>query len=167
MEERKQNNSPQRNYTTISPSAKELLLMKGLTNIPFARQAAELITLPEPYTPDTTKKDVIFWARVVHFENRYWSIDQLLTELPVKNILEISSGFSFRGLETVKQNGYHYIDTDLPDIIETKQRFMQALGNGNQPGKLEILPLNALDSRQFDEVVSHFPKGELAIVNEL
>lgn len=33
-------------------------------------------------------------------------------------------------------------------------------------GKLEILPLNALNEDQFNEVVSHFPPGEIAIVNE-
>ena len=33
-------------------------------------------------------------------------------------------------------------------------------------GKLELLPLNALDQNQFDEAVAHFPDGEITIVNE-
>jgi hypothetical protein len=41
--------------------------------------------------------------------------------LPIKNILELSSGFSFRGLETTKQKGFYYIGTDLPDVIATKK----------------------------------------------
>ncbi len=56
-----------RNYNTISPSAKVLLLMKGHTDIPFARQAAGLISLPETFRPDFTRKDFSFWARVAHF----------------------------------------------------------------------------------------------------
>lgn len=161
-------NSINHNFNSISPSAKSLLLMKGHTNIPFARQTAELIVFPEKYNPDFTKKDMTFWARTLHFENRYWSIDQLLSDLPVKNILELSSGFSFRGLETVKQKGFHYIDTDLPDVVEMKKKFITALKNDsiNIKGKLELIPLNALDENQFHEIVNRFPEGEIAIVNE-
>src|SRR5665213_2095041 len=113
-------NIDNRNYNTISPSARTLLLMKGLTDIPFARQAAELMMKPAKYFPDFSNKQFGFWARVAHFENRYLSIGPLLSELPVKNILELSSGFSFRGLELVKEKNVHYIDTDLPEIIEKK-----------------------------------------------
>lgn len=168
MEKSEKTNPSNRNYNTISPSAISLLLKKGLTNIPYARQVAEMLVYPENYNPDFSIKDFRFWARVVHFESRYWSIDQLLTDIPVKNILEISSGFSFRGLETIKQSGFHYIDTDLPDVIAQKKIFIKSLQNEpcNSGSKLEILPLNALDEIQFYETVNRFPKGEIVIVNE-
>jgi O-methyltransferase involved in polyketide biosynthesis len=157
-----------RNFSTISPSARSLLLLKGFTNIPFARQTAELISYPEKYNPDFRNKDMTFWARVVHFERRYWSIDQLLADLPLKNILELSSGFSFRGLEAARQKGVRYIDTDLPDIITRKKEFINVLSREsyNSEGIFEILPLNVLDELQFQETVNHFPEGEIAIVNE-
>jgi O-methyltransferase involved in polyketide biosynthesis len=156
------------NFNSISPSAKSLLLLKGHTNIPFARQTAELLISPDKYIPDFSKRDMTFWARVVHFENRYWSIDNLLEDLPIKNILELSSGFSFRGLEKTKESGFHYIDTDLPEVINLKRDFVAALRNGsnNSRGELELVPLNCLDENQFRETISHFPKGEIAIVNE-
>ena len=168
MNNKEQINLANRNFNTISPSAKSLLLMKGYTNIPFARQTAELINYPEKYNPDFAKKDMTFWARIMHFENRYWSIDQLLKDLAIKNILELSSGFSFRGLETPKQKGFHYIDTDLPDIIKMKVDFIPTLKNEiiNILGTLELLPLNALDDEQFHEIVNRFPVGEIVIVNE-
>jgi O-methyltransferase involved in polyketide biosynthesis len=161
-------NLSSRNFNTISPSAKSLLLMKGHTNIHFARQTAELISFPEPYIPDFNRRDITFWARTLHFENRYWSINQLLEELPIKNILELSSGYSFRGLEKAKENGVHYIDTDLPEIIESKREFISALQADDKKldGKLELLPLNALDELQFQAIVNSFPKGEIVIVNE-
>lgn len=160
--------STKRNFNTISPSAKSLLLMKGYTNIPFSRRTAELIESPKKYNPDFNKKDTTFWARVVHFENRYWSIDQLLVDLPVKNIIELASGFSFRGLETMKQKGYYYIDTDLPDMIETKKEFINVLNKEHSytESRLELLPLNALDEIQFHEIVNRLPDGEIAIINE-
>jgi O-methyltransferase involved in polyketide biosynthesis len=157
-----------RDYSTISPSAQSLLLLKGLTNIPFAREAAGLMMYPEKYEPDFNKKDFAFWARVVHFENRYWSINQLMADVPIKNILEISSGFSFRGLAAVKQDGIHYIDTDLPEVIALKKEYIKALQPDINPkSKLEVLPLNALDEKAFEEIISHFPAGEpILIVNE-
>jgi O-methyltransferase involved in polyketide biosynthesis len=161
-------NLTNRNYKTISPSAKSLLLTKAITKIPFARQAAELMMYPEKFNPDIINKDIGFWTRVVHFENRYWSIDQLLKGLPIKNILELSSGFSFRGLEAIKQNKIHYIDTDLPDVITAKKDFISALqpDSSKAEGKLEILPLNALDEKNFDEIITRFPAGEIVIINE-
>ncbi len=117
-----QTDSPDRDFNTISPSARTLLLLKGLTNILFARATAEAMLSPEPYIPDYSSTDIRFWGRVAHFESRYWSIDQLLSGLPIKNILELSSGFSFRGLVHAKEEGVYYIDTDLPDLIDSKKK---------------------------------------------
>jgi hypothetical protein len=157
-----------RDFNTISPSAKSLLLMKGHTNIPFVRETAELAISPEPYVPDFEKTDFSFWLRVVHFESRYWSIDQLLEGLPATNILELASGFSFRGLDvTAKRNAY-YIDTDLPDLVTIKSKFLSKLQPEppNQKGKLELLSLNALVETEVDDIINRFPEGELVIVNE-
>ena len=159
--------SPERNFNTISPSAKSLLLMKGHTNIPYAKQTAELICFPGKYVPDYRRKDFRFWIRTVHFESRYFSIDQLLSDLPVKNILELSSGYSFRGLDITRTKDIYYIDTDLPDMTEMKNKFKEALADGMLlKGKYEIMPLNALDKVKFEETISRFPEGEIAIVNE-
>ncbi len=157
-----------RNFATISPSAKLLLLLKGYTNIPFARQTAELLVYPEKFIPEFRDKDITFWARVVHFEARYRSIDQLLADLPVKNILELSSGYSFRSLEMTKKRGFFYIDTDLPEVIKIKKDLIKTLRNENsgKEGELELVPLNCLDEEQFTEIISRFPAGEIAIINE-
>src|SRR5678815_5247001 len=125
----------QQDYSRISPSAKALLLMKGYTSIPFARKAAELIMHPEAYLPDPGKKDFGFWARVAHFESRYNSINLMLANQPVKNILELSSGFSFRGLELTRDNDIHYIDTDLPVVIDQKTILVKELKDGLPPAK--------------------------------
>ncbi|MDR3680936.1 MAG: hypothetical protein P4L41_13305 [Flavipsychrobacter sp.] len=157
-----------RDYSTISPSAKSVLLLKGYTDIPYARAVAELISLPETFQPDFNKKDFTFWARVLHFDIRYRSINQLLAGLEMKNVLELSSGFSFRGLVAVQDSDVHYIDTDLPGIITTKKELTEQLRDKNDApkGKLEILPVNALDEAQVKEVISHFEPGAVAIVNE-
>lgn len=169
MENTSQNQPTIRNFNSVSPSAYSLLLLKGYTDIPYARKAAELVMQPEKYEPDYSITDFTFWGRVVHFENRYKSIDQLMADIPAKNILELSSGFSFRGLTKVQVAGIHYIDTDLPDLIEDKKRFIAELNAGhiNETSKLETVPLNVLEEDKFIDLVNHFPAGEsIVIVNE-
>ncbi len=142
--------------------------MKGYTSLPFARQLATMAALPDRYEPDFGKKNFSFWARVTHFEYRYKSINELLAGLPVQNILELSSGFSLRGLDTALNESVHYIDSDLPAVIEEKKELLAAL----QPdlpslkGQLELLPLNALDQEAFIAITRRFAPGPLAIVNE-
>jgi len=156
-----------RDYSSISPSAKSLLMMKGYTNIPYARETAARIQGPEPFDLNFDDKDFWFWIRVMHFESRYWSIDQLLKETNNKNILELSSGYSLRGLEMCTREAVHYIDTDLPAVMATKQQMISnQLPHNDLVGKLELLPLNAMDAAAFMSVVNRFENGAITIVNE-
>ena len=155
-----------RDFSTISPSAKWILMMKGHTDIPFAKQAAEIVD--EKFKPDMESRDLGFWGRTYHFESRYRSIDQLWQDKPVSNILELSSGFSFRGLERIRQGDVYYIDTDLPDMVTTKQALIAQLEATAPPrkGTYELQALNALDEDRFWELVDHFPEGPVGIINE-
>ena len=140
--------------------------MKGYTRLPFASQVAALAIRPERFDPDFQNKDFMFWTRVFHFEVRYKSIDALLQDLSIKNILELSSGFSFRGLDKIINHDVHFIDTDLSAIIEEKKEMLNELLTGipKPKGKLELLPLNALDEKAFISVVHRFTPGPVAII---
>ena len=157
-----------KDFSSVSPSAKSLLLMKGYTNIPYAKQAAALMQGSEVFDLSFDDNDFWFWIRVMHFENRYWSIDQLLKEADSRNILELSSGYSWRGLDMcVKDASVHYIDTDLTEVIAVKQEMMAELQLDKElKGRFAMLPLNAIDNAAFDEVVSRFSDGPLSIINE-
>lgn len=158
----------QRNYNSISPSAKSLLLMKGYTNIPYAKQTAALMKGPEIFDLRFDEKDFWFWIRVMHFENRYWTIDQLLRQTGNINILELSSGYSFRGLDLCTKNeDIHYIDTDLPEVVNNKQDMISQLQLDKEiKGKFELLPLNAMDEQAFNDVIKKFEGAAFTIVNE-
>lgn len=157
-----------KDYSSISPSAQSLLLLKGYTNIPYARETAALMQGPEVFGLNFNDKDFWFWMRVLHFESRYWSIDQLLKATGSTNILELSSGYSWRGLDRCsKEAQLHYIDTDLPEVIAAKQQMMQQLHMGGTPkGRLELRPLNAVDPVAFRDTAGSFGDGPLTIVNE-
>ncbi|MEO6838074.1 MAG: class I SAM-dependent methyltransferase [Ginsengibacter sp.] len=162
------NDNSERNFTSISPSAKSLLRMKGYTRLPFAMQVAAIAIRPEKFEPDFQDKDFMFWTRVFHFEVRYKTIDLLLQDISIKNILELSSGFSFRGLDKVINNDIHFIDTDLPAIIEEKKEMLKELLTGipTPKGKLELFPLNALDEKAFTTITNRFTSGPIIILNE-
>ena len=161
-------NTNSHDFSTVSPSAKTLLMMKGYTTIPFAREAATLISAPEKYEPRPEEKDLVFWIRTSHFESRYQSVNQLMQEIDSKNVLELSSGFSFRGLALTQHQNVHYIDTDLPELIEQKKEMTKQLlaGLSTNSGQLETLPLNALNEAEFEQIVARFDQGPLTIVNE-
>lgn len=156
-----------RNYSSISPSARSLLLMKGYTNIPFAKQTAALMRGPEAFDLSFDEQDFGFWIRVMHFESRYWSIDQLLKQVSNTNILELSSGYSLRGLEMCMREAVHYIDSDLPEVMATKKQLIEQLNLGEDlKGRFEMAPLNAMDAAAFKEVTGRFAKGPVTVVNE-
>ena len=187
--------TPSHDHSSISPSAYTLLMMKGDTTIPYAREAAALLKqaagAKHENTPNSGVTPVDYWTRVMHFESRYWSIDQLLEDQPYTNILELSSGFSFRGLALSHRQPVFYIDTDLEGVIAGKQRFVDALTESSPapgvtpgdspgvtpgdtpgptpsdtPGHYELQPLNVLDPAAFKKIIARFPPGPIAIVNE-
>lgn len=157
-----------KDFSSVSPSAKSLLMMKGYTNIPYASQTAAQVDGSEIFDLDFDNKDFWFWARVMHFESRYWSIDQLLKQTDNRNILELSSGYSLRGLDQcVKNENAHYIDTDLAEVIALKQQIIEKLNLGEAvKGRLELLSLNVMDEPAFDNITASFADGPLTIVNE-
>jgi hypothetical protein len=160
-----------RDYSSISPSAKSLLLTKGLTNIPFMEAAVNIVWGRDSLTAMGKKNfDPTFLKRLIHFEARYKSVDNLLALLGGNNILEISSGFSFRGLNsTLHHPEITYIDTDLPGVIEAKSDIineLMATQSLDLQGELLVMPMNALDEDAVNKTVAHLPAGPVNIINE-
>jgi O-methyltransferase involved in polyketide biosynthesis len=158
-----------KNYNSISPSAAFIIQLKAYTTIPFAKEAAALLEKENPAMAQYIRQNGVkqFFRWLIHFENRYRTIEKLLSETDAKSILEISSGYSFRGLSLCINNKVHFIDTDLPELIGVKQKMTEAIAaNITLKGSLELLPLNALDEKQFKDIISRFPDGPVTIVNE-
>jgi O-methyltransferase involved in polyketide biosynthesis len=162
--------STSRNYDSISPSAKVLLMTKAMTTIPFAKEAADMVwgadQLRELWSQHANAESFIW---LLHFENRYRTIDVLMQDAGTTNFLEVSSGFSFRGLDLCREKEVVYIDTDLPASMENKRPVVQQLitqYNISLKGKLLMEALNALDEQAFNDLVDQFPPGAVTILNE-
>ena len=156
-----------RDYSTISPSALSLLLMKSGSSIAFAKEAATLLwngSVPDELLHAMTAENAR--RRLRHFENRYRSLDRLLAQAGCPNVLEIGSGLSFRGLELARTSPTHYVDTDLPALATLKAELVAQLQPGPLVGTLRVQALDALEGQAFQDTVASIPDGPLAIANE-
>lgn len=160
--------SDARDFSSISPSAKALLLMKSQTSIPFAREAARLAFGAERVEAELAemRREPVTGLRLQHFESRYRSLDTLLAETGLPRVLELGAGLSFRGLDLARRAGIHYLDTDLPAISALKADLVAKLRPGPLAGVLEMLALDALDLAAFRAAAARLPPGPLAVVNE-
>ena len=157
-----------RDFSTISPSAHSLLVVRAQTELPFARRAAEILLGADRVDAEIARQAAITGAelRRRHFEDRYRSTDAVLAETGATRILEIAGGMSFRGLALAQRTAVAYVDTDLPGMIEAKARVVDALAAGPLVGELRLEPLDALDPAAFAAAVALLPAGDIAIVNE-
>ncbi len=156
-----------RDYSSISPSALSLLLMKSGSAIPYAREAAAILwgeRAPQELADALVEENAR--RRLRHFVGRYQSLDTLLAESGCSNVLELGAGLSFRGLELARTASTFYVDTDLPNIVSLKSDLIAKLPPHPLLGTLRVEALNALDSAAFAATVASFPPGPLAIANE-
>jgi O-methyltransferase involved in polyketide biosynthesis len=158
-----------RDFSTISPSARSLLMVKAQTSLPFARQAAELLWGASAVEEAERETVATPWAvgRRFHFEQRARSIDAAIESLGSTRILELAAGLSFRGLDiAARRADVIYLDTDLPQMAATKADLVRRMHPEPLKGTLLVNPLNALDSEAFRASVDLLPSASVAVVQE-
>jgi O-methyltransferase involved in polyketide biosynthesis len=157
-----------RDFSTISPSARSILLVRSQTGLPYAREAAVRL-FGEAAVAETARQlaaDDGARLRVVHFDRRSRSIDAALAARGAACVLEIAAGLSFRGLAMCARAGVCYVDTDLPEMIATKRELVAALAPATLAGDYRMVALDATDAAAFAAVVTTMPAGPVTIVNE-
>ncbi len=142
--------------------------MRAWADLPYARRAAELLFGRDALDAELARLATLAGSelRKQHFAARYRSIDTLLGELGPSCVLELAAGLSFRSLDFARRASVTYGDTDLPDMIATKQRLVADLHAGPLSGELRLAPLDALDREAVRAQIEQLPAGPLAIVNE-
>jgi O-methyltransferase involved in polyketide biosynthesis len=155
-------------HSSISPSAKSLLLVKAQTSLPFARPAAELLWGAQAV--EAAEREALATpgalGRRKHFEIRARSLDRAIEALGATRLLEIAAGLSFRGLAMAAQQPVFYCDTDLPEIASIKEGLVSRLHPSPLVGTLRVQALDALDPAAFRATVQAMPPGPIAILQE-
>jgi O-methyltransferase involved in polyketide biosynthesis len=101
-----------------------------------------------------------------HFELRAQSIDEALELVATPTIVELASGLSFRGLARAARTDVHYLDTDLPDVVEQKRSILAQLRPPTLAGTYRIDPLDVMDDVAFARALASMPAGPVSIVHE-
>jgi O-methyltransferase involved in polyketide biosynthesis len=153
-----------RDFSTISPSARWLLMIKAHTTLPFARQAAELVFGADAVAAARSTGDADERRR--HFELRARSLDMALDDVAAQRVLELAAGFSFRGLDRAARSQVTYLDTDLPGVTATKAELVATLAPAALAGTLRVHALDALDREAVEAAVAMLPPGPIAVVHE-
>jgi O-methyltransferase involved in polyketide biosynthesis len=158
-----------RDFSTISPSAKALLLVKAQTDLPFAREAAELLWGAGAVEAAAREASITPGAegRRRHFELRAKSLDLALGAVGATTMLELAAGLSFRGLAMAARRAeVLYVDTDLPAVAQIKAELVRRLHPEPLLGTLSVESLDALDPDAFRARVRELPGGPIAILEE-
>jgi O-methyltransferase involved in polyketide biosynthesis len=99
---------------------------------------------------------------------RHTAIDALLTraieEDRVTQVVEVASGLSPRGWRFTQRYGERitYIETDLPEMAERKQRALERMGAGHQ-----VVAVDALSEDELPALTDSLDRGSgLAIITE-
>lgn len=155
-----------RDFSTISPSARWLLLAKAHSGLPYAREVAELVFGHDEVAAAAIPRSPAAVIRRRHFELRARSVDEALDIGSATRIVEFAAGLSFRGLARAVRDDVHYLDTDLPDIVEFKRRLLRGLSPAKLAGTYRIESLDVMDDSALALALESLPDGPLSIAHE-
>jgi O-methyltransferase involved in polyketide biosynthesis len=160
-------------YDKISPTAKLVADVRRFSDIPYAMPMAEHIETAhifqqlldgEKPAPELLQ----FFAP--YAEARYKSLKQGILRAKVRQVVELASGFSFRGVAMAEDPDLLYVETDLPEMHELRTRLRRDMEkDGSLPRRANALfePLDVTDDGQWESVEAHLRPGEpVAIVHE-
>lgn len=160
-------------FDRISLTARLAAYMRQYSDIPYARDIAELLHARESFGQllsehQMTSEDLIWYAPI--FEVRYKSITDTVRASGLKQVLELASGLSFRGLGLTQDPDVRYIETDLEGLTAEKSQLISILRDRYQLpdfGNLHFVAANATLPGDLQVAAQGFDPGRpIAVVNE-
>ena len=153
-------------YKKLSSTAAPVVYGRTFSDIPYSKEITQLCQVDSLISDAYRKTNRLI---APYIEARFKALTNLLVKSGIKNVIEVASGLSQRGLIMTENETINYIETDLPDMIRQKEQVLKELldhKNKTFPSHLRFAELNALDEENFKAVISRFPKGSIAIGHE-
>lgn len=146
-------------FKEVSPTAIVTSYPRIFTDIPYEKEIYNWIK-------NHCNMEVALYKNMApEMEARYKLINKLLNKSNIKQVLELASGYSGRGLIYSKKQ-YNYIEMDLENVTKNKTELLKSIEK-NIPNSLKIVSGNALRKSDFDKCKKHLKNDEpLAIINE-
>jgi len=160
-------------FNTISMTAAFVAYWRQYTDIPFAKDVAELIDASKQIetflsTHEITRDEIRWYAPL--FEIRYKSVEELIRRSGITQVIELASGLSFRGLVLAQDPDISYVETDLEELTKEKRVLASTLKERyslTMNCNFRLSAANALDNYQLHDAIDHFKKDQaVAVVNE-
>lgn len=157
-------------HDQISPTAWPVAYDRTFSDIPFSQELFDaLLEVRGQERSQLFDETQIRVALAPQFEARHKLLDRLIKESGIRQILELASGLTSRGLIFTEDSSVRFVETDLPLMIEEKRKIIELLT------KRGVIPLrtnlflesaNALSFVELKNATRHFSDGPIAIVNE-
>ena len=146
-------------YKEVSPTAIVTSYPRIFTDIPYEKEIYN-------WLESHCNTEVALYKNMApEMEARYKLINKLLDKSNIKQVLELASGYSSRGL-IYSKNGYNYIELDLENVTKNKIELLKSIEE-NIPHNLNIVNGNALRKSDLDKCERYLKNNEpLAVINE-
>ena len=161
------------NFDKISLTATLAAYMRQYSDIPFAKDVAHYLRAQEVFEKllqdhHMRPQDLLWYAPI--FEARYKSIAETIRKSGTRQVLELASGLSLRGLAMTQDPGVTYVESDLEELTDEKAALVSDLRCRYRLatyGNLHLVIANALDRHELQTAIQNFLGGKsIVIVNE-
>jgi O-methyltransferase involved in polyketide biosynthesis len=157
-------------YEKISLTAQLAAYMRQFSDIPYAGDVAELLHSQEVFEDllrgqQMTPEDLLWYAPI--FEARYKAVTEAIRRTGIRQVLELASGLTLRGLVFTRDPGCTYIESDLGGISAEKRALIASLRekyNLVDHGNLHFPAVNALDREQLQAAVKGLDRDQPMVV---
>lgn len=164
---------PPPDHSKISVTAKLVAYFRQFSDIPFSKEVARYIGADQAFQ-NLIRDDGLSSADLMEYapllEARYKSIVRLILKSGIRQVLELASGFSLRGLAMTRNADITYIESDLDELTSEKIELVaeiRARYRFENYGNHHIAAANALDTDQLRAAVRPLRRDQrLVIVNE-
>ena len=145
-------------FESISPTAIITSYPRVFTDIPYEKEIYDWLS------KNCNDKVNLNKLLAPEIEARYKLINKLLDRNNSRQVLELASGYSSRGL-IYSNKGYKYVEMDLEEVSNNKKRLIDELFQTND--NLKIVSGNALNYNDYIKCDEYFDSDkELTIINE-
>lgn len=152
-------------YEDIAPTAKIVSYLRTLADTPYTQNIADMCAAQEVFRSSFANPDEFLWL-AVFFEVRYRLINQAIQSSGIKNVFEFASGLSPRGLELTENPEITYMESDLPKVINEKEKIVRAILEKTRRPNLKFASVNVFDHEAVREASRKFVNLSVAFVCE-
>ena len=157
-------------YDQVIQTAWPVAYGRTFTDIPYSQEFFDaLLSVREQEKSDLFDESQIRTSLAPQFEARHKLLDKLIIESGIKQVLELASGLTTRGVIMTANPEVQYIETDLPKMAIEKRKIIQFLVLKeiiSSRSNLHIETANALELESLKHATRSFSKKPIAVVNE-